>query len=55
MEEELSIFLEASSEPMVTTVSVGGFLGEIAITTTRVDKGDDSGAGLFYVEVSVSD
>ena len=55
MEEEVSIFLEASAEPMVSTVSLGGFLGEISIITTRVDKGDDSGAGLFYVDVSISD
>jgi hypothetical protein len=34
---------------------LGGFSGEISVTTMRVDKGDDSGAGLFYVDVSVSD
>ena len=55
MEEEVSIFALASAEPVVTNVSVGGFLGEISITTTRIDKGDDSGAGLFYVDVSISD
>ena len=55
MEEEISIFTSASTDPVVTTVSVGGFLGEITITTTRVDKGDESGAGLFYVDLSVSD
>ena len=55
MEEEVSIFAAASAEPVVTTVSLGGFSGEISVTTTRVDKGDDSGAGLFYVDVAVSD
>jgi hypothetical protein len=55
MEEEVTIFALASESPVVTTVSLGGFSGEISVTTTRVDKGDDSGAGLFHVDVSVSD
>ena len=55
MEEEVSIFAAASAEPVVTTVSLGSFMGEISITTSRIDKGDDSGAGLFYVDVSISD
>ena len=53
MDEELTVFAAASAEPLVTTVSLGGFLGEISITTSRIDKGDDSGAGLFYVDVSI--
>ena len=55
MEEEVTVLALASAEPVVTTVSLGSFLGEISITTTRIDKGDDTGAGLFYVDVSISD
>ena len=31
MEEELSIFATVSDQPTVTTVPLGGFLGEITI------------------------
>jgi hypothetical protein len=55
MEEEVSIFALASVEPLVSTISVGSFSGEISVTTTRIDKGGDAGAGLFYVDVSISD
>ena len=43
MEEEVSIFAAASEEPVVSTVSIGGFSGEISITTSRIDKGGDDG------------
>ena len=55
MEEEVTIFALADLEPVVTTVALGDFSGQISVTTTRIDKGDDTGAGLFYVDVSVSD
>ena len=55
MEEEVSIFTTTSIEPVVSTISLGSFFGEISVTTTRIDKSDDSGAGLFYVDVSISD
>ena len=54
MEEEITIFTAASTEPVVTSVALGGFNGDLTVTTTRLDKGDDTGAGLFYVDVSVS-
>ena len=54
MEYNTNIFVAASDEPFVSTISLGNFLGNISITTSRIDKGDSSGAGLFYVDVSTS-
>ena len=54
LEYNTNIFVAASDEPVVSKISLGSFLGNISITTSRIDKGDNSGAGLFYVDVSIS-
>ena len=54
LEYNTNIFVAASDEPVVSTISLGSFLGNISITTSRIDKGDNSGAGLFYVDISIS-
>ena len=53
MEKE-SILTAASTPPVATTFSHKSFVGEISISTSRIDNGDDSGAGLFYVDIWIS-
>ena len=46
--------MSASSQPSSSALSLRSFLPTITIYTTRLDRGDDAGAALFLIDVSVS-